>query len=312
MRKLNTQEFIEKSRQIHHNKYTYTKTVYKNSRDKVIITCPIHGDFEQLPASHLQGHGCPLCSGLKKLTLEEFITRAKQVHNDKYDYSKAEYTGNHNKVCIICPEHGEFWQIAESHLNGRECPKCGNIKKGLNKRLTTKEFVKKASKVHNNKYDYSKAIYTKSCDKVTIICPVHGKFQQTANSHLQGSGCPKCNKGFIQKSFISKGEKLITSLLQHLDIKFIPQLEVPIPTSINKSGKAYVDFYLPDKNIIIEYNGEQHYIPKDIFGGRITFNKQVLRDKYIRKYCQDKKIQLIEISYKTPIEEIKTVIESLC
>ena len=266
MRKLTTQEFIEKARKVHQNRYKYQKTVYTTSRQKIIITCPIHGDFEQIASSHLQGHGCPSCVGLKKSTSEEFINKAKQIHNNKYDYSKVDYVNNHTKICIICSKHGPFWQKPNCHLNGHGCEKCGDIKKGLSNRLTIEEFVKRSSKIHNNKYDYSKTIYTKSNERVIITCPIHGDFKQIANSHLQGSGCPKCNLGSLNSGIVSKGEILIERLLNQFNIDFISQYEISINTNINPSGKAYIDFYLPQLNIAIEYNGEQHYIPKEFFG----------------------------------------------
>lgn len=122
----------------------------------------------------------------KRLTTEGFIEKAKKLHDNKYDYSKAEYVNTNTKVCIICPEHGEFWQTPSNHLQGKGCPKC----KGKNK--TTEEFIEKANIIHNNKYDYSKVEYKSNRTKVCIICPEHGEFWQTPHEHLHGCGCPKC------------------------------------------------------------------------------------------------------------------------
>lgn len=114
MRRLTTEEFITKAREVHGDKYDYSKSVYTTKKEKVIITCPIHGDFEQSPDGHLRGQGCPKCK-FEKLandsrgTTEEFIEKAKQVHGDKYDYSKVNYVNARTKVCIVCSEHGEFW-----------------------------------------------------------------------------------------------------------------------------------------------------------------------------------------------------------
>lgn len=119
-----TKWFIEKAREIHGNKYDYSKTEYIHSESGVCITCPIHGDFWMPPTRHLHNHGCPKCGGHEKLTTEIFIERSKQAHGDKYDYSKVEYKGNLEKVCIICPKHGEFWQYANQHMQGRGCPHC--------------------------------------------------------------------------------------------------------------------------------------------------------------------------------------------
>lgn len=124
----------------------------------------------------------------KKLTQSEFIARVREVHGNKYDYSKAVYNGKDKKVCIICSEHGEFWQTPHNHWNGQECPKCAKQQRASN----TEGFIAKASSIHGNKYDYSKTQYVDSKTKVIIICPVHGEFLQRPDIHLSGSMCPKC------------------------------------------------------------------------------------------------------------------------
>ena len=107
MRKLTTKEFIEKAREVHGDKYDYSKVRYANSKTKVCIICPKHGEFWQEANSHLQGSGCSKCCGNNSYATEEFIEKAREVHGDKYNYSKVEYKGMHTKVCIICPEHGK-------------------------------------------------------------------------------------------------------------------------------------------------------------------------------------------------------------
>ena len=119
---------INKAKKIHDNKYDYSKVHYINNKIKVCIICPKHGEFFQEPKAHLKGQGCPKCSGCAKLTMDDFIEKARKVHGDEYDYSKVKYINNHTKVCIICPEHGEFWQTPNSHLNGNGCYSCKNKK----------------------------------------------------------------------------------------------------------------------------------------------------------------------------------------
>ncbi len=123
-RKLTTKEFIRKARAVHGDKYDYSKVVYVGAKSKVIITCPTHGDFEQIPTSHLGGSGCPRCSGNVKSSTEEFIEKVRVVHNDKYDYSKVEYVSARKKVIITCPTHGDFEQRPKDHLWGQDCPRC--------------------------------------------------------------------------------------------------------------------------------------------------------------------------------------------
>ena len=128
--RLTTREFIRRAKEIHGDKYDYSKTKYVNQKTKVCIICPIHGEFWQLPNGHLEGKGCKFCGHNVKLTTEEFIRRAKEVHSDKYDYSKVEYNGIEKPICIICPKHGEFWQTPHHHILGYKCgcPKCNMSK----------------------------------------------------------------------------------------------------------------------------------------------------------------------------------------
>ena len=157
----------------------------------------------------------------KRKTTEEFIQEAKLIHGNIYDYSNVEYVNWKTKVCIICPEHGKFNQIALGHLQGQGCPKCGGTKK-----LTTNEFIKKAILKYENKYDYSKVNYINNKTKVCIICPIHGEFWQTPNNHLTGYGCDKCGNSynytteeFIEKAKKVQGDKYNYSKVKYEDIK---------------------------------------------------------------------------------------------
>lgn len=152
----------------------------------------------------------------KKLTIEEFIKRAKEVHGDKYDYSKVEYINTHTKINIICPKHGEFPQTPTKHLSDScGCPKCGG-----NVKLTTEEFIVKARKVHGDKYDYSKVEYLKNNVKIIIICPNHGKFQQTPVSHSGGVGCPICSKRKTTKEFIMEARKIHNNKYDYSKVEY--------------------------------------------------------------------------------------------
>lgn len=147
----------------------------------------------------------------KRLTGEEFIEKAKKIYGDKYDYSKVEYINNKTKVCIICPEHGEFKIRPDCHIHQKQgCPKCGNKNKGDSKRLTTEEFIERAKVVHDNKYDYSKVEYKTTDTPVCIICPEHGEFWQSPHNHIgQKQGCPKCSKHYMDnKYFIERAKEI--------------------------------------------------------------------------------------------------------
>ena len=146
-------------------------------------------------------------------TKENFITRANEIHNNKYDYSKVEYINNRTKTCIICPEHGEFWQTPEVHLRGCVCLVCRYIKSSSKCRMQQDDFINRATKLHNGKYDYSKVNYKNTDTKVVIGCPIHGDFKQAPHHHLKGIGCPICGsktydtEEFIRRARLKHGDK---------------------------------------------------------------------------------------------------------
>lgn len=202
-KKLTLSQFVERSKNIHNNKYDYTMSVYKNSNTKIKIICPIHGIFEQIGYAHLAGQGCPKCSGKIRKRKEDFILESNKIHSNKYDYSLVDYHNNKKEIKIICPIHGIFKQRPDSHLQGHGCDKCGGTKT-----LTTNEFITRSNKIHNNKYDYSLTTYELSHKKVKIICPIHGIFKQTPSEHLSDRGCPSCaNKHLKTTDFIIRAKK---------------------------------------------------------------------------------------------------------
>lgn len=181
-------EIITAAKQVHGDKYNYDKVVAAWRHEKITITCPEHGDFEQTIHRHISaGRGCRKCGGSALLTRDETIAQFREVHGDRYDYSKLIYVNSKQHVTIICREHGEFSQSPAKHKKGANCPKCVG-----GKQLTQDDFVRKSRKKHGDKYDYSKAVYTRAKQSVVIICPKHGEFTQIANGHLSGYGCSKC------------------------------------------------------------------------------------------------------------------------
>jgi len=204
-----TAEFLSKAIAVHGDSYNYDKVVYVKSNKKVIITCRIHGDFKQTPNTHNDGKGCYQCGILKlslinRLTTEEFIVKSIAVHGNKYDYSKVKYENNHTKVTIICPIHGEFEQVPMSHLDVNGCPYCGSLSMSFNQSSNQEQFIEVSKFIHLNKYNYSKVNYVKSGTKVTIICPIHGEFQQLCRNHLFCNGCPNCSIIRSEESFLER------------------------------------------------------------------------------------------------------------
>ena len=184
---------------VHKNKYDYSKVIFINSRTKIKIICPIHGEFEQIPHSHKLGVGCKQCgisrtSKKVKLPLVVFLERATKIHNSFYTYGKIAYTGARSKVIITCPIHGDFEQTPHSHMNGSGCRKCAFHKNKDVRRSTKEKFIQKAIDINKDYYDYSKVIYEVTDKPVTIICPLHGEFKQTPHDHIsKQAGCPKCS-----------------------------------------------------------------------------------------------------------------------
>ena len=184
----NFKKYIEKAKKVWDNFYSYNKFQFINKKEKSIITCPIHGDFNQSLSVHLGGHGCPKCCKRNTpYSNKEFIEKANKVHNNKYDYSKVNYINEKVPIIIICPIHGEFRQKPYAHLQGKGCFEC----KG-SKRKTNDEFISQANLIHNFKYDYSLCNYENAHKKVLLVCPEHGQFYIKPNFHLCGGRCPKC------------------------------------------------------------------------------------------------------------------------
>ncbi len=183
MKRKTFEEFEKEAKEVHKSKYSYSS--YINSQTKIPIVCPSHGIFMQTPSSHLRGVGCPKCNFIG---IGEFIERSIKIHGDFYDYSKVSFNKAADKVCIVCPKHGEFLVKGHSHLEGVSCKKCSFEKR----RGNTKSFILKAKEKHGDTYDYSLTSYVKSNLPVDIVCEKHGVFKQTPNSHLRGNGCAKC------------------------------------------------------------------------------------------------------------------------
>lgn len=288
--KYTTEKFILKSKEIHNNTYYYDKTMYINNKTKLIVTCPIHGDFEITPNKHLNGQGCPKCryiksASSKRRSLSEVIKLANNVHNNKYDYSLIkEYKNDRIKYQIICPIHGIFEQTMNNHIifkNG--CPKCAIINNSENRKYNVNEWIHKANAKHNNRYDYSKVEYVDSKTKVCIICPTHGEFYQTPSNHLYGQGCPICRQ--------SKLENLVENLLIENNIEY--QKQKKFEWLKNKRNLA-LDFYLPKYNIAIECQGKQHFNENNF--GNETNEVIIYRDKKKHELCVKNGVKLLYFS----------------
>ncbi len=285
-------EFIEQARKTHGFKYDYSKVDYKGNKEKVCIICPEHGEFWQYPYSHLKGAQCPVCGGTQRITLPIFIERCTEIHKGKYDYSAVHFEKLHDFVKIVCPEHGEYWQRGSVHYRGYGCPICGG-----SKRLTNEEFIEKAKLVHEDKYDYSKVQYINTSTKVCIICPEHGEFWQTPNSHLFGAGCPTCPESNME------GE--VRHLL--LTNKIVFEQEKGFDWLVHHR-RMYLDFFLPEYGVAIECQGGQHFFPSQLFGGDEFYKQTKERDAVKKRLCEEHGIRILyysnaHVEYPYPVFE---------
>jgi len=311
-KKLTINEFIQRANNIYKNKYDYSKSIYINNKTKLIIICPLHGKFKQSPNDHLDYHKCPKCSDISRRYLQssntnEFISKAKLIHGDKYDYSKTIYVNALTKVKIICSKHGEFLQIPTTHLCNHGCYFCGRDETIESRKSNLESFLKQSTIIHGNLYEYSKSTYTKSNVKIEIICRTHGSFFQTPNNHLNGQGCPKC--------MASKGEVKIENLLKKFEIQFITEHKFNNCKNPETNRRLPFDFYIPSKNLLIEYDGEQHFgYGKCVNGRHITtkkeFEEMTFRDKIKTQYAKKNGIQLVRIKY-TDFDKINVILSSI-
>lgn len=286
---------IDSFKTVHGNRYDYSRVQYSSSTTKVTIGCSVHGWFEQLPSNHQKGQGCYKCgviqrSKSKKMTLEEFISKSRTKHEDKYDYSLVDLQSNNlsDKVKIICPNHGIFLQDAQIHMLKSGCKQCANKYNGDNYKFTQEQFIEKATAKHGDTYDYSKTVYTYARKKVIVTCRTHGDFEQEAFAHTAGQGCPQCKN--------SQGEKLIALWLEEKSIPY--KTEKTFEDCLSSKGRRMkFDFYLPNHNAIVEFDGPHHYREVEFFGGNNRLKSVQEHDEIKNQYAKKKGIPLLRIPF---------------
>lgn len=295
-----TCNFINRAKKIHNNKYTYSNAHYINSKLPITITCPIHGDFKQRGDFHIRGHGCPKCCANSRGSTEEFIKRCKKIYGeDIYSYEKSVYTKCLNPITVTCSIHGDFTKLAKDVLQGHGCTYCAR------QYVPKKQLIAKFRQIHGSKYDYSLINYTGMKQKITIICPIHGKFSQSIPHHLKGSGCSQCST--------SHGEKEIIKSLKRYGQEFKHEKMFSDCKNISNNRPLRFDFFLPDKKLIIEYDGVHHFTPIN-FGGRDreksikSFERQKQNDCLKNIYCKSHNINLLRIPF-TAKENIQEIID---
>jgi very-short-patch-repair endonuclease len=305
--KSNTEDFINKAKKIevHRDKYDYSEVEYKSAVEKVIIICKDHGRFEQTPNHHLNGQGCYKCGhSMFIFTNDDFINNAKEIHDDKYDYSEIHYSRMDEKVIIICKKHGIFEQTPSNHITHKQgCQKCAN-----NYLSNTNEFIEKAEKIHNDKYDYSKVNYINNHTNVTIVCKKHGDFEQTPQSHLSGCGCNFCGKELMK----IKQKTDIDDFIKNANIKHNNKYDYSKINYINARTKI---------TIICEKHGEFEQQPDSHLRGsgcpycinktegklreKITIFYPTLQTQFKQEWCK----KTLYLPFDFCIPEYKIIIE---
>lgn len=279
----NTEEFIEKAKNIHGNRYDYSLVNYKNNRTQVEIICKIHGKFLQAPSGHLGGKGCKECGREKSkedtrsrimLSKDEFIKRANNVHKNLYDYSKIEYVDTRIKIKIVCKKHGSFLQTPQKHMSGRGCPTCGRERTIEHNFSNTQDFIYKAKLLHGDLFNYEKVDYRGADIKIEIICEKHGSFFQSPHNHLKDTGCPRCGVS---------ASKLEIKIVNFIKTFYLGEI---VTNSKDIIPPMELDIYIPTLNLAIEFNGgywhSERFKPKNY---------------HLLKYnlCKEKDIRLVSI-----------------
>ena len=298
-----TEEFIERAIKVHENLYTYERTLYVGKEKKVLVTCGQHGDFSVTPHNHIVAKsGCPSCAlisrgdkqrgrkrpgigGVAAWTGEQFIVAAKKVHGDRFEYDSSKYKNFSTKVQIRCSTHGTYEQLPAVHLRGKGCPRCVVD----SRRMSTTEFIRKGSKIHDGKFTYPSTEYgLTQKDKVTITCPVHGDFDQTAGSHLMGHGCRACAAH-------------ISGMEQEL-FEFVRQF---CPDAYRGDRKIIapqeLDIVIPNRNLAIEFCGLYWHSEREGKDSRYHLKKHVA--------CEAQNIRLLTI-FEDEWDHKRSIVES--
>ena len=291
-KELTLDTFKCKMHELYGDKYTFVWSDFKNRYSQIRFACKQHGEQHSSAKVLLKGKGCAYCNG--KFYPPDWIKNARAVHGEKYEYDESRTPRIvSDLIRYKCPVHG--WQETryDCHvLQGCGCALCAEVQNKLPAEDRKQRWIERCRKKFNDRFDYSQFEYVDNDTKGTIICREHHcSFITDPWTHLRGSGaCPLCSS--------SKGEAIILTWLENNKVKFDAQYKLPNENMFCKRQYLLADFYLPDLNLIIEMNGEQHYKYVEHFHTKDwTFEDQQIRDETLRAYCRDHRIDLLEIKY---------------
>lgn len=289
-------EFISEANEVHSNKYDYSLVEFTSIHQKVRIQCDVHGVFEQEVAKHLSGQGCKRCKGREVWTTDDFVTKAKEIHGDSFNYDQVIFKRNNEKVLIVCNECGsDFLQVPMSHLVGNGCPFCaGNIA------ISESETRERISKAH---FDEIQMIGEyNGADSPTLFKHTCGHQWTTIPSKIyyRRQGCPACKT--------SLGNQYIYNYLKMKKITF--ESERRFDSCRDKNTLPF-DFYIPERRLLIEFDGAQHFQVVQHFGGEKAFEDRQRKDKIKDQWARDNDMKLIRIRYDEDLEEsLDSIFES--
>lgn len=293
-RKYDIEGFQNKSNEIHN--YEYEIIEFSGTNFDTKIKHLVCGNILiQRGCNHLRGDACPYCYGNKKYTKEEILKISKEKWNNEYTIlsENIEYS---KKAIIIHNKCGNtFEQRIYHHLIKGGCKFCAG-----NNKHTIQSVQEKSDKIHNNEYTIlSKPNGSKS--NINILHKLCGStFIQKSGDHLSGRGC-NC-------THISKGERYIYDFLTNLNINVIKEKKFE---NCKYKHKLRFDFYLPDFNTCIEFDGIQHFEPINYFGGKPAFEKQKIKDSIKNEYCIENDIQLIRFRYDNSFDKISDELKKI-
>jgi very-short-patch-repair endonuclease len=291
--------WIGKAKEVHGDTYDYSKTVYNGVGKHLTITCPIHDkDFIQREQVHLKKCGCPTCKvekvtkfNKRKYNIDMFTSFVK-LYKDRYELVSP-YTVK-NRLTIADLENGGelHHMVVNSFRNG-----CSPSFKSVIDKDTYQ--LKRYNELHGQ-FSYPDFKYKNAYSNIQIICPKHGLFECSSSNHLSGAGCPLCR--------VSRGERIITNYLTKHDISFISQKKFETCKNINHLP---FDFHITDTNILIEFDGKQHYKPVPHWGGVENLKKIQKNDQIKTKWAEQNEYRLIRIKY-TKLKKIDSILDEVC
>lgn len=301
----NTEKFIEKCKILYpNNEFDFSKVKYISATDYVIITCnTCHKDFKVTPNNFLRKRKCPNCRIEKfrksrLLPFSDFVNEANEVQNFRYEYFEDTYVNRNIKTKIYCKKHDFFfWQTPSNHLKGKMCSFCAKESMKETKRMPFSEMVNVCKNIYGeNRFIFNESDYTNASTKMKIYCNECNHYFYQYPSLLMKNlvvGC-HCNK--------SIGEFVIEQCLIQEHIEFIPQYKFKDCKDVSQLS---FDFYIPSKNLYIEYDGIQHIQPVEFFGGEEGFKITKKHDEIKNDFCLKNNINLLRIPYNRDIEKIK-------